>query len=105
MRQRSARLYQRARIVLFDDTSQHATRIGRAAEGQRWVQFLRAGHFKDPTYVSFDPFDAAALLTGSRHSILWKEWMHGRGRSGATPSENGVNMRGRFGMDPGLGLV
>ena len=60
MRQRSARLYQRARIVLFDDTSQHATRIGRAAEGQRWVQFLRAGHFKDPTYVSFDLFEAAA---------------------------------------------
>ena len=99
------RLYPRARIVVPDDTSRHATRTGRAAEGQRWVQFLRAGHFKDPTYVSFDPFDAAAQLTGSRHSILWKEWMHGRGRSGATPSENGVNMRGRFGMDPGLGLV
>jgi len=53
VRQRSARLYRtipaRARIVAPDDTSRHATRIGRAAEGQRWVQFLRAGHFKDPT--------------------------------------------------------
>ena len=91
------RLYPRKRIVVPDG------RIGRAAEGQRWVQFLRSGHF--PTYVSFDPFEAAAQLTRSRHSIMGKEWMYGRKRMGATPSENGTNMRGKFGMDPGLGLV
>jgi len=38
----------------------------------------------------------------SRHSILWKEWMYGRKRKGATPIENGTNMRGKFGMPPGL---
>ena len=71
------------------------------------MQFLRAGHFKDPTYVSFDPFEAAAQLTKSRHSIQWKEWMDGRKRMGdAGPREARHQHEGQqVWVEPCLGLV